>query len=126
MINDKTKKEVSVFGRFLYFLEYKICKNVGIFIGNNERFIEILFTSLFVLLQIWLTYSLMNPFVTCLVIIFLFLLALERVSFHILHDYKTKMAEEKEERINKKINFLRLLHMKERKELLEKINKFNN
>lgn len=123
MINRKTKNKTSLFGRFLHHLEKSICNNLNKFIGRHEKVIEVFFLMLFILLQIGLAIHSKSRIVTCIIIIFLFLLALERISVHVWLDYERKGLAKREEKIKNKAKSLRLFHIHERSKLIDEINK---
>ena len=108
MLKKEKIKELSRFGCFLYNLEFKFCKNIRIFIGRNEKTIEIIFIFLFFTLQGLLAFYVFNLSVTFMIILFLLLLSLKRICIHIWLDYEResiKRAEDKSKEIYDNLRF---------------------
>jgi len=103
----KEIKDISKFGYLLYYIEFKLCKNIKRFIGRNEKFIEVLFLVIFFILQGFLAYYSFNIIVTFIVIVFLFFLALERIFIHIWLDYDREVLKGIEKTSKEKYDELR-------------------
>jgi len=90
--------EMSGVGCFLHNFEFKICKNIRIFIGRNEKTIEIFFLILFFVLQGILAFYVSDPIVTLIIIIFLLFLSLERIFTHIWLEYDREQLARREDK----------------------------
>ncbi|MBT4135337.1 hypothetical protein HOD75_00775 [archaeon] len=93
--------KISLIGRLLYNFENIICKNFRKFIGNHEKTIEVLFLITYVTLQLILLYFLPKTIIASIVIIFLFLLTLERITVHIWLDEERKKIKRETEKLRK-------------------------
>jgi hypothetical protein len=124
-MQENKKRLLSFTGRLFYNLG-KICSNFKLFIGEHERTIEIIFLTIFFLLQGFLALYLRNPYVTLIVIIFLFFLALERIFVHIWLDYERLQLKEEEDKLGKDYYELRNISYLEQAKLKNEINNLKN
>jgi len=99
--------EISILGRILYNIDYKICYNIKKFTGRHEKTLEIIFLSLYVLLQIILGFIATNQAVTLIIILFLFFLGLERIFLHVRIDYEREKIEKLKEELKNEFENLK-------------------
>lgn len=96
MINDNTKRRVSLFGNFLYGFELFFLKNIRNFIGRNEKMIEISFLIMYFVIQGYLAFRIQEVKITIIIMILLLALSIERISIYIWKDYEKEKLDFKE------------------------------
>lgn len=101
------KIKLSILGHIFNYIDKYFCHNLREFIGRRERTVEIIFLIIFFLLQGILAILVQNRFVTILIIIFLFFLALERIFIHIWLEYKREKLSNTEKKSKEKYEELR-------------------
>lgn len=97
-----------------------ICHNFKIFVGKHEKTFEIIFLLFYIILQVIIGFIVINPWITMIIILFLFLLALERIIVHIWLDYERKQLKLKEEELKARYKQLEDLAYSEVTKLKEK------
>lgn len=125
LINKETKKKVSWLGRRFHNLENRTCRNCKRYLEKHSNSIDIFFLLIYVFLQLILVISLFifnkenaHFIVTIFVIMFLFVLSVERLVMRIKTGFEREAREIKTAEIMKWFYSLkRLLRKIERKEL---------
>ncbi len=110
----------------MYNFEKIICNNFEKFVGNNEKIIEIFFMIIYFSLQASLIYIIQNQIITIIVLIFLFFLFLERISFRVRLDHERKELNKKKRNINFFKNKTELFYQTEIYKLRKEIKKLKN
>ena len=101
------RKKLSIMRRKFHTFEKNVCQNLKIFIGKHERTVEIIFLIIFFVLQGILAFYSLDKYITLIVIIFLFFLALERIFVHIWLEYEREQLNKIREKSKEKYDELR-------------------
>ncbi len=92
------KLPITIIGRVFYNFEHIICNNLKLYLLRHEKSVEILFLFFYIIIQGFLLWITENKYIGLFILLFLFLISIEKSLMHLRFELVKNKINRKEEK----------------------------